>query len=348
MTFKETFYPETRFGGYTDIDGTVAFYHRVNSLLKPSDVVLDVGCGRGEYVDDPVAIRKGLRVLRGKVAKVIGLDVDPAAQTNGSGARRSDWLPPDTTRRNDRPSARMLMDSYVAEGLSRNLALAGQSLAEKRAGYGVREADGRLLPSVGLNARYTEFSGVVNIGDFINPTYRALNQILGEDRFPTNINSTLPQRQETKLALTQSIYNAALYGNRELARAIRDASGAQRRLLMRQLSADIQTAWLGYARSGRVLQSLRATLPVLDENLRVSERLVAGGQATVDAIYRARAERSELLQQIAEAEQNEAAARRAFNLLRHREGDAPVTIALPAPTEVSAWKALCTVAADAL
>ena len=82
MTFKETFYPETRFGGYTDIDGTVAFYHRVNSLLKPSDVVLDVGCGRGEYVDDPVAIRKGLRVLRGKVAKVIGLDVDPAAQTN--------------------------------------------------------------------------------------------------------------------------------------------------------------------------------------------------------------------------------------------------------------------------
>lgn len=82
MTFKETFYPEARFGGYTDIDGTVAFYNRVNSLLNPSDVVLDVGCGRGEYVDDPVAIRRGLRVLRGKVAKVIGLDVDPAAQTN--------------------------------------------------------------------------------------------------------------------------------------------------------------------------------------------------------------------------------------------------------------------------
>lgn len=248
------------------------------------------------------------------------------AQTTGTNSRTEEWLPPEIARTSS-ATARSLMDSYVVEGLSRNLALAGQTLAEKRSGYAVREADGRLLPSLGLNARYTEFSGVVNIGDFINPTYSALNQILGEDRFPTNINSTLPQRQETKLALTQPIYNAALYGNRELARAIRDATGAQKRILMRQLSADIQTAWLHYASAGRVLQSLRATLPVLDENLRVSERLVASGQATVDATYRARAERSELLQQIAEAEQNEAASRRAFNLLRDRDADAPVTIA---------------------
>ena len=260
-------------------------------------------------------------------ALTAGASIALHAQASGAAERAKEWLPVQIAPPNNGLSARALMDSYVAEGLSRNLALAGQSLAEKRAGYGVREANGRLLPSVGLTARYTEFSGVVNIGDFINPTYRALNQILGEDRFPTNINSTLPQRQETKLALTQPIYNAALYGTRELARAIRDASGAQRRLLMRQLSADIQTAWLGYASSGRVLQSLRATLPVLDENLRVSERLVASGQATVDATYRARAERSELLQQIAEAEANEAAARRAFNLLRDRDGDAPVTIA---------------------
>lgn len=248
------------------------------------------------------------------------------AQTNTATSRTDEWLP-ETPAKTPTATARALMDGYVVEALSRNLAIAAQTLGEKRAQYGVREADGRLLPSLGLNARYTEFSGVVNIGDFINPTYAALNQIIGENRFPTNINSTLPQRQETKLALTQPLYNAALYGNRELARAIRDATGAQRRTLVRQLSADIQNAWLGYASAGRVVQSLRATLPVLDENLRVSERLVANGQATVDATYRARAERSELLQQIAEAEQNEAAARRAFNLLRDRDADTPVSIA---------------------
>jgi SAM-dependent methyltransferase len=76
------FYPESAFGGFTRRDGTVAFYLRVNALLTPESWVLDVGCGRGEYADDPVAARRALRVLRGKCARVIGLDPDPAAQAN--------------------------------------------------------------------------------------------------------------------------------------------------------------------------------------------------------------------------------------------------------------------------
>jgi len=82
MNNKERFYPEARFGGFTDIDGTVAFFNRVNSLLDPSFVVLDVGCGRGAYSEDPVPLRKNLRILKGKVARVIGIDVDQSAQGN--------------------------------------------------------------------------------------------------------------------------------------------------------------------------------------------------------------------------------------------------------------------------
>jgi len=82
MNSKEIFYPEARFGGFTDIDGTVAFFNRVNALLHSSFVVLDVGCGRGAYSEDPVPYRKNLRILKGKVAKVIGIDVDQSAQDN--------------------------------------------------------------------------------------------------------------------------------------------------------------------------------------------------------------------------------------------------------------------------
>lgn len=81
-SFKEIFYPESRFGGFTDIDGTVVFYNRVNALLEPTDVVLDVGCGRGKYQDDPSPYRRNLQILQGRVQKVVGLDVDPAAATN--------------------------------------------------------------------------------------------------------------------------------------------------------------------------------------------------------------------------------------------------------------------------
>jgi ubiquinone/menaquinone biosynthesis C-methylase UbiE len=76
------YYPESKFGDFTDIDGTIVFYTRVNSLIKPSSVVLDFGCGRGEYAEDPVKIRREIRVLKGKAKKVIGVDVDSAGKEN--------------------------------------------------------------------------------------------------------------------------------------------------------------------------------------------------------------------------------------------------------------------------
>jgi len=82
MDFKHLFYPESRFGGFTDIDGTIIFYTRVNSLLEPHYVVVDFGCGRGAHRDDPVVIRRELKILKGKVQKVIGLDIDPVAEEN--------------------------------------------------------------------------------------------------------------------------------------------------------------------------------------------------------------------------------------------------------------------------
>jgi SAM-dependent methyltransferase len=82
VTHKERFYPESRFGGFTDIDGTIAFYMRVQALLDSASTVLDVGCGRGAYDDDPVAVRRDIRIFKGKVARVIGIDVDPAGATN--------------------------------------------------------------------------------------------------------------------------------------------------------------------------------------------------------------------------------------------------------------------------
>jgi SAM-dependent methyltransferase len=82
MSLIKQFYPETHFGGFTDCDGTVVFFLRVNALLGPNVTVADIGCGRGEYQEDPVATRRSLRILKGKAAKIIGLDVDPVAETN--------------------------------------------------------------------------------------------------------------------------------------------------------------------------------------------------------------------------------------------------------------------------
>jgi SAM-dependent methyltransferase len=78
----KAFYPESSFGGFTGVDGTVAFYSRVQALAGPQSVLVDFGCGRGAYAGDPVPYRRDLRVFKGKVSQVIGLDASPAAAAN--------------------------------------------------------------------------------------------------------------------------------------------------------------------------------------------------------------------------------------------------------------------------
>jgi SAM-dependent methyltransferase len=79
---KARFYPESSFGGFSNVDGTVAFYLRIHALLLPESVVIDFGCGRGAYADDPIPLRRDLRIFKGKAARVIGLDVDEAGFSN--------------------------------------------------------------------------------------------------------------------------------------------------------------------------------------------------------------------------------------------------------------------------
>ena len=80
--YSRIFYPESNFGGFTDIDGTVVFYTRVNALLTPVSVALDVGCGRAAFVEDDKPTLRNLRTLKGKCAKVLGIDVDPIGVGN--------------------------------------------------------------------------------------------------------------------------------------------------------------------------------------------------------------------------------------------------------------------------
>jgi SAM-dependent methyltransferase len=78
-------YPEMAAGGFSRVDGAVAFYSRVGALLDeagPGAVVVDFGAGRGAVLEDPVPYRRKVRVLRGRAARVAGVDIDEAVLGN--------------------------------------------------------------------------------------------------------------------------------------------------------------------------------------------------------------------------------------------------------------------------
>lgn len=78
-------YPEVAVGGFSRMDGTVEFYNRVNALLRPDSCVLDFGAGRGQWSRSDYSARaRELQWLKGKVACVVGADVDDAVLSNPS------------------------------------------------------------------------------------------------------------------------------------------------------------------------------------------------------------------------------------------------------------------------
>jgi ubiquinone/menaquinone biosynthesis C-methylase UbiE len=84
-TINQRFFPETGAGGFSRIDGTVAFYQRIHAVAEKDWVLLDYGAGRGVgHLEDPSRYRRELRSFKNKVAHVIGVDVDDAVLTNPS------------------------------------------------------------------------------------------------------------------------------------------------------------------------------------------------------------------------------------------------------------------------
>ena len=78
-------YPEKAVGGFTRVDGTIQFYQRVNALIGPNDVLLDLGAGRGvAHQDREGSYKTKLMNFRGRCGRVIGIDIDPAVYSNPS------------------------------------------------------------------------------------------------------------------------------------------------------------------------------------------------------------------------------------------------------------------------
>lgn len=224
-------------------------------------------------------------------------------------------------------AAQSVLDPLVELGMRQNLARRQLHYSVARAEASVREARGLYLPSATFNSRYTELAGnTVNLGTLINPAFGALNELLQRPAFPTNVDLQLPLRHETTVRVAQPVFQPAIIAAQRVQSAMADAQVAERDAHARQLAADIKGGYLAYAQLRQVVAVYDSTLPLLDEQLRVSERLVRAGTATPDMILRARAERSEVQQRRDEHVRLADAARQSLNLLLDRPLEAEVPL----------------------
>lgn len=74
--------PEVQVGGFTRRDTTLLLYSLIRSVLEPHFRVLDFGAGRGAESESPFRFKRDFVNLRGDVARMVGVDVDPAVLEN--------------------------------------------------------------------------------------------------------------------------------------------------------------------------------------------------------------------------------------------------------------------------
>ena len=221
-----------------------------------------------------------------------------------------------------------VLEAYLEEGMKNNLALQQENLSLAQSMEALKQAKGLFMPDVSFQASYTLAGGgrtiAIPIGDLLNPAYATLNQLTDSRRFPTDLANVddqfLPNRfHDTRVEIRQPIFDPDIYYNYRAQESLVSAQESKRNTYKQELKKEIKTGYYQYLTAIEVLEIYYSTEKLLQELVRVNQKLVENHKATVDAVYRAEFELSDLYSQIAEARRLEATTKSYFNFLLNRD-----------------------------
>ena len=217
-----------------------------------------------------------------------------------------------------------ILDQYVKTGLENNQALKTQNLSYLKSMEALKEARGLFMPQVTFSSSYTLAAGGRSIqfpvGDLLNPVYSTLNMLLENQTFPTDLENVdeqfLPHNfQETKVRVIQPLFNSDIYYNYQANKSLIKVQEASREAYRQELIKDIKTAYFNYLKAAELVKIYQETRTLLEEIIRVNQRLVEHHKATPDAISRAEYELAKIDQEAAYAEQQLQTAQAYVNFL---------------------------------
>ena len=232
------------------------------------------------------------------------------------------------------PALETTVAALIDQTLAANLEIARSDAEVAGRLAEIDEARARFRPSLDFTSRYTHADGGrtidLPVGELLNPVYAALNATAGTSFTPIpnqTIKFLRPTEQDTRLTMTQALYDArnapALAASREMHRSATASLAALRARLVRDVKQGYYA--LIAARDGAAI--LDHALELARDNVRTNQSLFTNGKVTRDYVLRADADRLALEQQRRAAASAVTLAASYLNLLRRAPLDAEVPIA---------------------
>ncbi len=232
-----------------------------------------------------------------------------------------------------------VLESYITEGLSKNLQIKQQQLNLQKAQENIRQSKALFYPKLSFEANYTLAAGGRNIqfpiGDLFNPVYENLNAINavvapGSLLYPELKNQEinfLPNNfQETKVQFSYPIYNTDLKYNRQIQDMLYQSEAAKKMALENEIRHEIEVAYIQYLQALEAEGIWQSTKTVLVELKRFNESLVKNNVATRDLVITAEYELSKTEQEIYKLTNLQNSAKSYFNYLVFKDLQSEIKI----------------------
>jgi outer membrane protein len=230
--------------------------------------------------------------------------------------------------------AQSTLEGYLKKGLDSNLALRRQHFDLEKAQLDLQRAKTLFFPQADFTSQYTLANGGrkqdIPIGDLLNNVYSTLNELTSSNKFPQVPNQSiafLPNNfHDTKLEVSVPVINQGIRYNQQIKAEMINTQQAATDVYRRELVKTIKQAYYRYLQADRSVAIYNNALSLVQENLRVSEKMVNNNVATKETVLRAKAQVSQVQASLIEAGNNRKNAAAYFNFLLNEPLETTVVV----------------------
>lgn len=228
--------------------------------------------------------------------------------------------------------AQSVLDTYIRMALETNPRVREKTSLEASSAAALEYAARLGGPTVNFITTYTLATGGRSadfpVGDLLNPVYAALNEVTGTNQFPQIENQRVPflpsNFYDARLHIDQPVIQPQLRVNRMIKEEEVTISSLQTDEVRRDILREVKTAYFRWLQAREGIAIFDEGLALLKENKRVTQSLLANGQAIPSTVLRIQAEIDKLTARRDQALALQANAAAYLNLLLNRPANATI------------------------